>query len=215
VTAVFLDLYLEITDRSRMTKGFLERSCKPGQYAATAKGLCFIQLYALWEFTLHESVKEALALLGTHGLQLRQIRRELAPLLLQRELQSLKDSGAKSLWEKAIEFSEKLSSGNPAVVSNGTFPSDGSHFRIGQVVTIWSIFGITSPPVPQPRFGTLIGEVVNHRNAIAHGRETPEHVGRRYTKAELTKKCLEMEACCSHVAATLELHCQIRANLEK
>jgi hypothetical protein len=88
------------------------------------------------------------------------------------------------------------------------FPSDGSHYRIAQLRTIWKIFSVGAPVVPEPRLIGRVEELVENRNAISHGRRTPEEVGGRYSVQDIADRVDDTNAICSHVLVALESHVQ-------
>ena len=62
------------------------------------------------------------------------------------------------------------------------------------------------PVVPEPRLVGRIEELVENRNAIAHGRRTPEEVGGRYSTAEIEKTADDIEKIGSYFVTELERH---------
>jgi hypothetical protein len=143
------------------------------------------------------------------------IRLEIAGLLLQPELDSLVRSGKEKFWGNTTKFLGMLGSTAQPAPNPGLFPNDGSHYRLAQVFTIWSIFGIAAPAVPRVTLTQLVGEIVEHRNAIAHGRGTPEEIGRRYSKDDILGKIDGLLEICMHISLTLENHCKSAANLAR
>ena len=79
------------------------------------------------------------------------------------------------------------------------FPKDGSQFRMSQLETLWSLFGLPAPVLPVGRLIGRVGEMIDNRNRIAHGEDTAEDVGRRYTIAEIRDRVDDTEALCSHL----------------
>jgi hypothetical protein len=86
------------------------------------------------------------------------------------------------------------------------FPSDGSHFRARQIQTIWDIFGLTGPIVPDNKFIGRIDELVENRNAIAHGRRTSEDVGSGYSFDDMGKRVDDIEKISIHLLTEMENH---------
>lgn len=177
---------------------------------ATSRGMAFVQMYAVWEYTVKSSVKAATNSVCASGIPLNGIRLELTSLLLHSKLMSVSSSG-KETYRKILEFLRGTQSGD-IPISHDAFPSDGSHYRLPQIYLIWEVFGISAPVVPDLRLTNLVGEVIEHRHAIAHGRETPQTIGRRFSKEDIRRKIDEMEQVCFHVISTLEIHCSSTAN---
>jgi hypothetical protein len=58
----------------------------------------------------------------------------------------------------------------------------------------------------------LIDELVDKRNAIAHGRETAEDVGRGFSISEMNKRMTLTKRLCVHLARTAKEHCSKHRN---
>lgn len=185
------------------------------QAGRVAKGLVFIELYALYEYAVTDSVRAALSEMKSRATPLNSIRFELLALVLKPECAAVIDSGRKTLWDKKFELFQLMASPQPMTTPDDAFPDDGSHFRHKQLRTIWRLFGITKPEVPHGRFIPLIGELVTNRNAIAHGRSTAEDTGRRYSRKEISAKIRRTERLCLHIIGTIESHCGVPANLAR
>ena len=61
---------------------------------------------------------------------------------------------------------------------------------------IFRVFGIRRSVVRRKEHIQRISEVVGHRNAIAHGEDKAEDVGRRYTRSEIVKMIRQMKSVC-------------------
>lgn len=192
-------------------KGILHHLPRP--HVLTAKGLAFVQMYGVYEFTVRESVRASILDIKTKGLAFSVVRLELLGLLLDAEYKSAYMAGQKKSWSNRIEMLRKTGSADAVNTNDDTFPADGSHFRRQQLEVIWALFGIAGPVVPDPRLYPLINELVEHRNAIAHGRSTPEAVGGRYSDVDVIERIAQCHRLCEHVIGQLEQHCATPANL--
>jgi hypothetical protein len=108
---------------------------------------------------------------------------------------------------------KRLNAAEAIDTADGAFADNGSQFRKEQLEVIWQVFGLTSSVVPDGRLYPLIGELVEHRHAIAHGRNTPEETGRRLSKEDILKKITPSEVLCLYIIAEPERHCALHANL--
>jgi hypothetical protein len=93
------------------------------------------------------------------------------------------------------------------------FPHNGTQFRKSQLDVIWNLFGIASGLLPAPPIEFFIHEMVENRNAIAHGRSTAEDVGRNHSKAGILDKIADCRSLCFHIVSELETKCSAAANL--
>ena len=184
------------------TKALQER------HVAVAKGLMFVQIYAVYEYTVNRTVSEAIELIKTHNHEMKDILPSLLTLFLDPELKSLRDSQRKNEWKSRINLFERAFSRQIVDLSSDTSPpNDGSHYRYSHLVLIFEVFGIKRMPVPRRRHERRIAEVVDHRNAIAHGREIPQDIGRRYTQLEIRKAIQQMRGVCMLWIRVFEAYC--------
>jgi hypothetical protein len=214
---MFTTVLSEIGDRTLSLEIYFKSTCRPGfsKIALLAKGLAFVQMYAIYEYSIVTSVREALLEIKGAGLPIGQLRLELVAFVLNDDWKAIRDCGVTKTWKRRLGLLSRVNCGNPVDAPDDTFPTDGSHFREQQLETIWSLFGINSSIVPHGRYLPLISELVANRNAIAHGREKAEDIGRRYSPAEILKKIEMCRDLCVHVATTLETHCRTPANLTR
>lgn len=189
--------------------GQLESDPALSAWAATArtgKGLICVQLYAIYEYSLVKVIQEGIAALNAFAIPLKEIRHECLALALDAECKSLADVGPKKVWENRLALFSSARGATVSVISDSMFPFDGSHMRAAQLRTIWTLFGISEPIVPESKMMGWIDEMVEHRNAVAHGRETPEVVGGRYTIGELKRRVADTEQLCLYIVDTIERH---------
>ncbi len=173
-----------------------------------AKGLAFVQIYAIYEDTVRKTVSEAIDSIKAHNHEIRELSPSLMALFLDPELRSVRDSGRKNEWDSRLKLFERVFSRQKADLSSDTaLPTDGTHYRYDQLVLIFQVFGIKRLPVPRRRHIQRIREVVDHRNAIAHGSETPEDIGRRYTRTEIRKAIEQIRSICMLWVRVFDEYC--------
>ena len=175
--------------------------------AASCKGMLFVQIYAVYEYAIRSSVQATLAAIKNDSLPAIRIRRELLTLILDPLWEAAASSGRRRMWEQRMELMNRIDSNDPLTTLNDTvFPSNGSHYRPSQLNTIWKVFGINKPIVPEMIHLGRIEELVENRNAISHGRKTAEEVGRRYSISELEKRIDDVFALSKYIISTMEDH---------
>ena len=209
---MFATVLREIADRhlsSQRTLKLIRSLEKTSQMelAATCKGLTFVQLYATYEYSVCSAVEATLVALSEADVEIRTLRRDLLPLILDSQWQSASEVSWKFVWDRrrtviaSIESTERTST-----LKNDLFPKDGSHYRIRQLCTIWQVFSVSAPVVPEQRLIGRIDELVENRNAISHGRFTPEEVGGRYSVEDMAERVKDANAIAGHVVNSLEAH---------
>jgi RiboL-PSP-HEPN len=217
---MFGTLKAEITSRILRTEEFFgaihgqpgSPMTEPILGSMTARGLIFVDLYGTYEYTVKTAVDAALTELKKRSTPFNRIRVGLLGVVLNAECSSAADSGRETMWHKRIELFQRALS-TDLFDCDPPFPNDGSHFREKQLETIWKLFGIVEPIVPNMRLLGRIGELVDNRNDIAHGNRTAAGVGCRYSAADIRNIISAIQAICLHVAVTFETHCAIEANL--
>jgi hypothetical protein len=118
-----------------------------------ARGLAFVALYGVWEYTVRTSVEAAILELTKHAKPIRDIKLELLAFILHWECDSAGSCGRDSMWEKRTSLFRKTDSPDQFTNNNLPFPNDGSHYRKEQLQTIWRLFGIANDIVPDMRDG--------------------------------------------------------------
>ena len=177
--------------------------------ASACKGLVFVQLYAMYEYSVRSAVQATLLALCDAGVEIQTIRRSLLALVLDSHWDSAAHSSRERVWDSRMALIARVDSGElTSTLRNDLFPSDGSHYRIQQLRTIWKIFSVSGPVVSECRLIGRIDELVDNRNAISHGRRTPEDVGRQYSWQEIASRVKDTVAIARYVVSSLECHVQ-------
>ena len=182
---MWIPLRTEVLDRFTAVESYFKATyALGGLIEQSAKGIAFVQIYAVYEYTARAVVRTAIDTIAAHGHRTQDLIPSLMPLFLDSELTGLKDSPRSGEWERRIGLFERLfGPPSPIPVRNTAFPNDGSHFRHEQLQTIFDVLGIRRTPAQRRRHLRRIDEVVGHRNAIAHGQEPAAIIGGRYTRA--------------------------------
>jgi len=178
-----------------------------GPTVSACKGLAFVQLYATYEYAVRSAVQATLVALRAAGVEIRTLRRDLLALVLDSHWDSASTCGRPRVWDSRMALIAHVDSREPtSTLRDDLFPSDGSHYRLNQLRTIWKVFCIAAPVVPEPRLMGRIEELVENRNAVSHGRRRPEEVGARYSWQDISKRADDTDAIACHVVSTLESH---------
>lgn len=175
--------------------------------AALIKGMAFVQIYAAYEYTVKESVRATLLQLSKNAQATDQLIPEVSTLLWDSKWSSVQNSSRKNLWKSRLELANHLrTSSDCSGLDEAVFPNDGTHYRIDQIFTICSLFGL-SFTLPNLGMTFRISELVENRNKIAHGEFRPETVGCRYTFSDIHEIIEDVAILCNHLLDELKLHC--------
>ena len=208
---MFPALKTEIETRFVSIEQFWKATRKLEEHqAVVAKGLLFVQTYAVYEYTVNNAVIGAVEAIKNHKHMMKDLLPSLMAIYLDPELKSLRDGSRSKEWLNRVKMFERaFSSKRPDLSSNIKPPTDGTHYKYSHLRFIFSVFGIRRMPVRRRRHRNRIDEVVAHRNAIAHGREPPENIGRRYTRSEISSAIRQMRSVCMSLVNILDDHCSI------
>jgi hypothetical protein len=206
---MFHPLQSEIESRFSSVEDFLAATKDfRGDIASATKGMIFVQLYAIYEFTVKGVVQAAIDAINSHGHKMNEIKPSLLALYLDGELNSLRDISRRKIWSKRLEVFERAFCSDVISLTNNTVaPTDGSHYRHTQLITIFAVFGIKRLPARRRAHLTRIDEIVGHRNQIAHGSETASDVGRRYTRSEIAHCVRQMKSVCLFLVSVFDGFC--------
>lgn len=207
-----IDRFNSVEQYFKATRGFKD------DLAQASKGWAFVQIFSAYEFTVKSAMRTAIDAVNAHGHRALDLHPRLMALLLNDLLVSVRDCGQEQVWKQRTELFEQLCRVGPAVVRNTIFPKDnakdGKQFRPHQLQLIFEIFGVNRPPVRMLRHLTRITELVEKRNSIAHGMETAENVGKRFTRSEISQRFSQVKKVCLDFIKVLETHCN-NPNLQK
>lgn len=198
----------EISDRILSANSFWNYSIQSagtlGDGKSFSKGIIFVHLYAIYEYSIVNSFRAVIAAIKIGQNIFSTLKREPLSILINADWESIINTGRKSTWAKRISVLKKIDSHLLPEVDDTIFPTDGTHFRQGQLHTIWNLLDISTPIIPDNRILGRIEELVEYRNAIAHGRKKPEEIGRMFTEAEIEVRINDTERICLHIVNVLD-----------
>jgi len=210
---MFPDLRLEVMDRFTSLEQYFRKSGRyRGQLSQTARGLVFVQIYAIHEYTIVNALKLAIETIASHSHSYSDLRPSLLAMFLNPELCSLRDCGLANVWERRIALLDRAVSRDTVQLSNPPMPNDGSHFRHTQIKLVLKVLGVTRAPTARRRHLYRIDEVVDTRNSIAHGEQTAAEVGRAYSNGDIWTSIRQMKNACLRLVMIVEEHCNEPAN---
>jgi hypothetical protein len=173
-----------------------------------AKGLVFVELYAVYEFTVREAFEKGMSLAASHSIPMHRLCNGMRTLALDSEFKSLADLRRRSSWPRRMELLAKAESVDIAKFEQIEFPEDGTHYRHGQLETLWSLLGMNCDTVSDKKHLGRIDEMVEHRNAIAHGRDTADSIGGRFSDSDIKDRIEDVQEICLYILQCIEDHFQ-------
>lgn len=178
------------------------------------KGLIFVSMYAAIEYTLTACVSAFLSEIQNERKNQNEYKKYILCASLHAEFNALTDGGVRNSWSKRVRFMDKLKSTDPAFFDATIFPSDGTNISYDQIEMVWKILHLPDPILPDEVHDWMLKELKDHRNAIAHGRETAAAIGSRFTFSVLKSRLREVEVLCGHLVHSFESHLINKGYLE-
>jgi hypothetical protein len=169
----------------------------------TAKGLFYVHIYGVFEFTITSCVKKTISAINMENTNINNIQPMLFSLVLNPECDSITSTRNRN-WAKRWNLFEKIRDNIITQISTDLMPTDGKNIRYSQLESIWKTFCINAPILNVPSVGGRLKDIVDNRNAIAHGNNTPAEIGSRVSMKDLYDKYNEMSSYCSYIIQVFE-----------
>lgn len=148
----------------------------------TARGLSMVMLFAAYEKLLKSTCVSLLEAAGAIGVKNRRLHPGLRLFAVYPLLQGVNASGKNAIWSNhGPEIVKRLAEGDCSQIATSVFPDDGSFMKPSQVELFCELFRLGHPARVLREVWPRLDQVVRDRNAVAHGNETAEQVGRRYS----------------------------------
>ncbi|WP_447409814.1 MAE_28990/MAE_18760 family HEPN-like nuclease [Clostridium perfringens] len=177
---------------------------QPSNYDNICKGLFFVYIYGIYEYTIVKTILKTIELINNEGPKLSECKVDLLCLILNDEYNSISSVGANKRWEKRWDINKKILENNNVMINTSIIPTDGKNYRYSQLKSVWTSFGIESDIIPRQDIGGRIEEMVNFRNYIAHGDKTPADIGRGFTITDLRTNYDAINLYCTYIVDVFE-----------
>ena len=143
------------------------------------KGLFYVHLYSSLEKTVNELIENTLMHISSKSIKNKHYNLPFNSISLVDKLKSFKACGYSNFFEKAYEIFNEVSSSNISPINETVFASNLQNVWTRTIEEISNSFGINGFTA-SPRTKATIDEIVEKRNAVAHGRESARIVGERF-----------------------------------
>ncbi len=178
--------------------------------AAILRGLFFVHLYGALEHAISLSVQVLLQEMTKAAIPYRRFEHNLHAVVLDDHFRSLADSGLKPRWPKRRELLAKQISAEPCSLNDTVFHDQLQNIWFKTLQAIFEYLCIQRDAVPEERMRGYIDEIVENRNAIAHGRQSAHGVGRRITSSDLDERLDAVIRVIDYVLSCFEEYLQNR-----
>jgi len=172
------------------------------------KGLFFVQLYgALEKSTSHAS---QLLLSKIHALAPKNehVIVQFNVVSMARKWKSIKDTGHGKAFVQMTNFFASLESPDYFGIDDTLFSSSLQNVWAKTLEDLFACLGMPNPLSTSE--GALVDELVDKRNAVAHGRETASEIGQRYTTSDLRKRLQDVQTLIFKLIDRLEAYFDAR-----
>jgi hypothetical protein len=208
---MFSDLKLESASKLVEIREFLDltRSLIPTppnptpNSVLTAKGLFYVHIYGVFEFTITTAVKKTILSINADNNNINNLKPILLSLVLNSECDIIASTRTRN-WNGRWNLFEKIRDNVIIQIPTELFPTDGKNIRYSQLESIWKTFCISAPILNALPIGGRLKDIVDNRNAIAHGNSTPSEIGGRVSINDLYDRYTEMSSYCSYVIQVFE-----------
>ncbi len=151
------------------------------------RGLFYVHLYSALEKTINKAVEHTLLSINSANVKNKHYTLAFNAISVLAELKSLKDCGYKNFTKKSIDLFTAVNSTEIKSINETTFSNNLQNIWFSTVNEIRCAFGMSTLNI-DARMRTTVDEVVEKRNAVAHGRETASVIGERQKTEVLREK---------------------------
>jgi len=167
------------------------------------RGLFYVHLYSALEKAVNETIEQTILLIKNESVKNRHFESSFNVISLNSKMQGFKQCGYKNYFSKSADVFESLDSDNSFDLDNTIFSENLQNVWYKTLQETIRSFGATQISV-DPRVRLTINEVVEKRNAVAHGRETPVAVGERHRSDKLRTNTQEVQLVVEQFIYTFE-----------
>ncbi|MDM8530748.1 MAE_28990/MAE_18760 family HEPN-like nuclease [Anaerolineales bacterium HSG25] len=170
------------------------------------KGLFFVHLYGAYEYTVTETIQKVLQIISDGSYSVSSYKPSLLSVVLDAECKAICSVGPDKKWLKRRALFEKAATDGIVSIDTVILPTGTGNLKQRQLEELWSMLGVESPALPRPPLIGRLEELVENRNAISHGRESPVTIGGRFTSSDLESRYNDVNELCSYLIQQLEIY---------
>lgn len=169
------------------------------------RGMYYVHLYAALEKTINEVVEQTLLLIASKNVPNKHYATAFNAISLNPQMQAFKACGYKGYINKTIEVFRGIEADEPFEITNTLLATSLQNIWYNTIQQTLACFGIEAINF-EPRIKLTIDEIVQNRNAVAHGREMPTTIGERHRSNILRQKTQEIQQVVDLVLSAFETY---------
>lgn len=151
------------------------------------KGLFYVHLYGSLEKTANDLIEKTLLSIKSQDIKNKDFNPSFNTISLLGNLQAFKNGGHKNFFANAIKIFEEMQSDRISDLNETAFSNSLQNVGTKTITQILAAFGIEDFII-EPKTKLVINEIVETRNAVAHGRESAAQRGERFRTPDLRMK---------------------------
>ena len=156
------------------------------------RGLYYVHLYSALEKTVNEVVEQALLIVQTLEIPNDHLQFNFNVISLDPKMQAFKQSSYKNYFQRSSIVFKSIESRESFNINNTVFSKSLQNIWFATIQETLECFGLETLAI-EPRVRTTVDEVVDKRNAVAHGRESASVVGQRFRSPALRNKTNDIQ----------------------
>lgn len=176
------------------------------------KGLFFVQLYGALEKSISDAVQVLLSKIGELRPKNEHIHLHFNVVAMARKWKSIKDSGYDKAFPQMTEFFRLFNSSDYLGIDDTLFSKILQNVWAKSLDEVSGCLGI--PSFLTRDEAIVVDELVEKRNAVAHGRESAAAIGQRYRVDILRRRLQTVQALIIKIIDRLELYFRDREFLQ-
>jgi hypothetical protein len=157
---------------------------QPFSYLA-GSGFTIVFLYAALEFAITRGVKQLSQLITAYPVRTKDVSTPIMCLVHDPKVNAIRDAGRKTRLDARLRLFTAVKSPDTAKIHDELLAPELQNVWFKSISDTFQMFGISDYPLNDAASEALIDRIVNDRNAVAHGRESPDIVGSRYTSGDI------------------------------
>lgn len=167
------------------------------------RAAAYVYAAAAVERVISEILIAALSEISSAAVELRKIRLTLFALAQAPHFDSLQQLRGLKMWAKRSQVFGDIDSMSMCAFDCSNLPLDGRTIRPEHLETIWAIFGLTAPAVPDPLGRLALNELADARNSVAHGEKEPSEIGGQTSVTDMLRLLDRIESVVTHMWASV------------
>lgn len=172
-------------------------------YVKSMRGLFYVHLYGAFERSVNDAVSTFIRATVDLNVNIQHIAPQFLPVALDARFKSLQSVQGTGNWKKRLDFVSAMIATSTCSINDALFSEHLQNAWPETLTAVASYLGIGAPTFDAPDV-LAVDEVVDKRNAVAHGRASPAEIGARTQSGTLENRFDSTKAVLSRYMAHIE-----------